>query len=549
MRKARKITRKTEQDPPASGHEEPEDVRLKPLFGIPPGYYLAVSGTLILILIVFAVFALPGIRDRQRAVTIDSTPPAASVYHNGVRLGSTPATFSLPRGAQQIRLKRPGFEATTVDIDVPRRWIATLLFPPHKEVHYSFEPSEDARTVLETNGGEELSSWAKIGESTARRPIPPVLTTFARDAVAAGISAENRSQFLLGSAQNITSHAMLRDLVSAFWTHGSDFGAPGALAASEVVSQIIHLHRHSEGFLPWIDSTGGNAFSDLLRQKSLLDREVSDNREKEEGYSQQLEEELDDLAGDLQQQSSAGIHFSSVPSGRILHGYSGYLGNSDRSAVRKWEDVDEFWIARSPVSVENWQRFLEANPDWDRSNIDELAATGVVDEGYLSEFDDQHPDEPVVGVSWHAARAFADWMDEESGPELRIALPTEAQWARAAALDSFGEDFENRVFGLASGVRSLEENPDARTGRLGLIDMIGNNWEWTSTPWYAADSVLRVHGDSLREAGRPGYYTVRGGSWANSRAQIGPESRGGQHEAWSTPFLGFRVVAMEVTDG
>ena len=548
MKKPRKSTRSPRKDTSSPDQTEPADVKLSPLFGIAPGYYLAAFGVFLVLLLLFVILALPGIRDSTRAVSVDTSPPAASLYHNGRRIGSTPGTFALPRGEQQIRLKRPGFEEAVIDIDVPGRWFATLLFPPHKRLHLALAPSDNASSVLKSAAGRELSSWAKIGESSVQRPIPPVLTTFARDAVAGGLSEEDRSQFLLSSAQNITSHSMLRDLVNAFWEHSGAGSPPGPIAAGEVVSHIIHLHTHSEGFLTWIDSVGGDALSDALRETSLLERELSRNRQTEDGYARSLEDELTELPPQSQR-SIAGIPFHLVPSGRVLLGYSGFLGNSDRGAIRLPARVDEFWIARSPVSVESWQRFLNDNPEWDRSHIDELTAAGLVDSDYLSHLANQGTGEPVVGISWHAARAFAEWLDERAGPELRITLPTEAQWARAAALDSVGEDLGNRVFGLASGVRSLEENPDARTGRLGLIDMIGNSWEWTSTPWYEADSFLRLHNDLLRGVGRPGYYTVRGGSWANSQAQIGPESRGGQHATWATPFLGFRIVAMEAGDG
>ena len=133
------------------------------------------------------------------------------------------------------------------------------------------------------------------------------------------------------------------------------------------------------------------------------------------------------------------------------------------------------------------------------------------------------PDQPVVGVSWYEADAFAR--------SLGMRLPTEAEWERAARGDDgrrfpWGDEWVPRWAAHRGGVRhtlAVRAIPENRSP-YGLFDCAGNVWEW------CADEYA------------PGLRNARGGSW-NAHP---PRLRCAARNAWPPEArfsnLGFRVA-------
>lgn len=141
--------------------------------------------------------------------------------------------------------------------------------------------------------------------------------------------------------------------------------------------------------------------------------------------------------------------------------------------------------------------------------------------------------QPVVGVSYHEAEAFARWAGGS--------LPTEKQWEAAARGQSglvypWGDDWPERdpqrpiCNSSEAGLHVTTPVglfPRSRSRDLGLEDMAGNVWEWCAD-WYDEQATGRV---------------IRGGSWLHSARNGRSADRVGHTPDNRDNFLGFRLVA------
>ena len=155
-------------------------------------------------------------------------------------------------------------------------------------------------------------------------------------------------------------------------------------------------------------------------------------------------------------------------------------------------------------------------------------------------------DQPVVGVSWYAVRAYCLWLSllESGGKETDLyRLPAEKEWEWAAGgkrevtdevLDvrkyPWGDDPEPTVkqanFGGNEGATTpVGSYPDGATPE-GLYDMAGNVWEWMDN-WYDHDKDVKA---------------LRGGSWFDLPEDLACSARYYDYPVSRLNVIGFRVV-------
>ncbi|KLE31286.1 formylglycine-generating enzyme family protein [Aurantiacibacter luteus] len=175
------------------------------------------------------------------------------------------------------------------------------------------------------------------------------------------------------------------------------------------------------------------------------------------------------------------------------------------------------------------------------------------------------PDHPVVHVSWHDAVAFAQWAGK--------ILPSEAMWEYAArGLSGRGREYQwGDVLAPGGEVMANYWQGDFPAGGtdqggwrttspagafppsdLGLFDMIGNVWEWTSD-LFAPDADKTDQGTCCGTAGasaspRPdAERVIKGGSYLCAESycrRYRPAARQPHPASSSSCHIGFRCAVL-----
>ena len=252
-----------------------------------------------------------------------------------------------------------------------------------------------------------------------------------------------------------------------------------------------------------------------------------------------------------------------VPGGRFVLGVDAAdePASLDNERPAHTVDIAPFRIARVPVTNAEWRVFIEAGgydePSWwsargwaHRREAGLERPLFWATDGSRRRFGvvEQVPDdEPVQHVGFFEAEAYATWAGAR--------LPTEQEWEKACVWDPglgrrrrwpWGDsDWAPALANLGGG--ALRPAPvgsyGAGASAYGIEQMIGDVWEWTSSPFepwpgftpmlYADYSAPFFGGD---------YRVLRGGAWSVGGAAVRPSFRNWDHPQRRQIFSGLRLA-------
>ena len=170
-----------------------------------------------------------------------------------------------------------------------------------------------------------------------------------------------------------------------------------------------------------------------------------------------------------------------------------------------------------------------------------MAGHNVAQPRYWGDSQWNGADQPVVGVSWYEAEAYAKWAGGR--------LPTEAEWEAAARGGPLSKGYTYAGSNEVGSVAWYHENSRGVThavkgkapNELGLYDMSGNVWEWVAD-WYGESYYASSPRKNPPGPTSGSDRVVRGGSWDDRPTLVRRAYRGGSVPVDRNIIVGFRVA-------
>lgn len=254
-----------------------------------------------------------------------------------------------------------------------------------------------------------------------------------------------------------------------------------------------------------------------------------------------------------------------IDAGVFVYGTNDALYSEEGPAQRI--DLPAYQIGVYPVTNAEYACFLAARPGHPKPHY-----------WYDPRFN--NPSQPVVGVTWHDAVAYAAWLTRALAAEGRlptgmvVRLPLETEWEKAAVWGPRARAKRRFPWGdqWVAGAANVAETRAGADGKsrwattpvgcfpggvslYGVYDLIGNVWEWTASSIEAAPgrgavagqrtALSRLYGESsvTPSPTQRRHYILRGSSFNSTTAHARATYRGSHlpPDYWRYN-IGFRIV-------
>lgn len=271
-----------------------------------------------------------------------------------------------------------------------------------------------------------------------------------------------------------------------------------------------------------------------------------------------IAQDMSIISTDCQLLVDCDTYFKKIPAGIVI------LGNDRLTQGEPYEYniTYDYYAAKYPITNLEYQQFLAENPHYELP-FDESCIWDVhsrcVDRRYLNH--------PVVGVSFHDAIKYCQWINEKMDilEGYKVWLPSDPEWMKmyrgGKEINGTYNTIPDRIYPWGNewieGYGNLPKlkDPICSTTAVGIFvegvtqygcyDSCGNVLEWTTTSWGGTnpDTPEYHHPytplDGREDLSLPGLRITRGGSFlfsegdAKCSCRLDPESK--------FPDTGFRI--------
>ena len=472
--------------------KQEDEVRLKPIFNIPPSRYMPIALAAAVVLVLFILFLLPGLISSSARISVNPDISNAGIWIDGEYAGSVRSKPEIESGTYDITISKPFFEEITYsDFKVNGNILFSLFHTRTQKLDADWNMSDLSGYTDYVR--TELSHWSRIDEYTDRYHYPDILTKTAQELLTEehvlNNSAQNIEQLFNDAASYVTNITMLNDLKSA--------------------QKLLETYITMDQELPGILTEHYTESSDFTATRAYLSRLDSSSSQTDRHEIIRVQDKTYMLV---------------ARGSKTILGNSSFTPGDDlRYLPYDYTVGKDYYIGTAEVTEIEYAQFVRENPYWAPENRRTLVSEGMVDDLYLEDINLDAPSlRPIRSISNHAAQAYAKWLDTRIDG-FSAQLPTQKQWESALNLHEAQAPFINRLL--------IVEQPGPQ-----LYGMAGSLWEFTQSPYVPVAS----HAPSQAQSN---FITVMGGSYVNTDAQA--YSRGEAAPSLCSPYFGMRIILME----
>ena len=465
---------------------EVEPVKLKPFHGIRPGVYILIIWALIILLLAFVLFVLPGLVSNTSYVTFNEPVVGSGVYEDGIYLGSaTDGVYKTTGGNHKYTFTYEGEEYGEVESKVKRKVFFTLFSHKPQLIVPERSYNDEVKEKVVSAFIRDVTSYSAVISAPDTFHYPPIFSAFASNSVEMSIK-DVRDAWLL-ALSHISSSSLYEDYK----------------VGKEILlkSGILFETEESKELEYYIEALFNG-------EKVILEKSMENN---------------------ILLPTKDGDFFHYEPT-IVEMGYSTTLTVESAKEAPVKVEVYDFSIARNLVTEHDWALFVEENPKWSKDNLETLVEEGLVDSNYLKGITLSpyiNSIRPIRNISYYAASAYVEWKSGKDGVIYHI--PTEKEWYTA----SFSTKDKEYVTSLVY----VENNPTTPTAMLGLL------WEFTSTPCIPLSRTTDY--DKIINLGNMYGYDdviVKGGSYVSDPSSISIDTVGITSKSTCSEFCGLRLA-------